>query len=65
LTLVSRGADEIVRMMGLGVREPDVPPDEIPTGLGKLGFGLDSLEALEEQVTAAMEQSQDVFGGGN
>ncbi len=61
LTLVVCAANELSHLLGRGIKAPYEPPEELPAGLDRLGFGAKDLESLEERAQQAMEQSRDIF----
>ena len=62
LTLIVRAADELLWLLGCGVREATEPLQEAPAALSRLGYGLSDLAGLEERVRAAVESASESFG---
>ncbi len=57
--LVCKAADQLLWLLGVGVREPLEPPAEVPDALGALGFSFGDLEDLKEEIRTRLEQANE------
>ncbi|MFH1144570.1 MAG: HDOD domain-containing protein [Candidatus Eisenbacteria bacterium] len=62
LTRTVRATDELLWLMGFGVREATEPPSVMPPALAAFGYTLEDLSAQEEHLRAAVHSGNEFFG---